>query len=62
MSKLSIFIVLLCFQLVVPNAHSSSLKATGNIMGYNGALRKTTWYWQWELLWEGLQDDRIDEL
>ena len=54
MSKLSLFIVLLCFQLVVPNAHSSSLKATGNIMGYNGALRKTTWYWQWELLWEGL--------
>lgn len=35
---------------VYPNAHSSSLKATDNIMSYNGALRKTTWNWQWEIL------------
>ena len=39
---------------IYPNGNIQPNKATDNIMSYNGALRKTTWYWQWKLLWEGL--------
>lgn len=39
---------------VYPNANNLSTtdkpKATNNIMSYNGALRKTTWKWQWKIL------------
>ena len=39
---------------IYPNGNKQPSKATDNIMSYNGALRKTTWYWQWKLLWKGL--------
>jgi hypothetical protein len=35
---------------VFKHAWYASNEATDNLMSYNGALRKTTWKWQWELL------------
>ncbi|MFK7061550.1 hypothetical protein V3Q90_15640 [Flavobacterium oreochromis] len=37
-------------KLVFKHAWYDSAHGTDNIMSYNGALRKTTWKWQWEQL------------
>ncbi|MCH4830217.1 MULTISPECIES: hypothetical protein [Flavobacterium] len=35
---------------VYKHASTHSLLATDNVMSYNGALRKSTWIWQWNII------------
>ncbi|MFK7002188.1 hypothetical protein V3I07_15015, partial [Flavobacterium oreochromis] len=35
---------------VYKDARVDPTHATDNIMSYNGALRKSTWYWQWKII------------
>ncbi|WP_444626341.1 hypothetical protein ACSLMH_01865 [Flavobacterium columnare] len=35
---------------VYKHASTHSLLATDNVMSYNGALRKSTWIWQWSII------------